>query len=110
MPFSSAWILEFSQLENHTEKEKQFIVGCIEGGMWGYIREGVEPRDSAFWQQSADNFSERYSAACREYYAPNSDKRTKKYRLLKADMSLFNCYTTICVLYRHRELKREAAN
>lgn len=109
MAFKSAWILEFSELENHTEKEKQMIVGCIEGGMWQVSGEGEPKKDSAYWEKSANEYGERYSAACRQYYAGKNDKRTSKYRLLKADMSLFNCYTTICYLYHRRELKREAA-
>jgi hypothetical protein len=109
MPFTSAWILEFSQLENHTEEEKKMIVGCIEGGMWQVTREDQEVKDSAYWQKSANEYGERFSAVCRQYYAGKNDKRTSKYRLLKKDMSLFNCYTTICELYRLRELKREAA-
>lgn len=108
MPFSSAWITEFSQLENHTEEERKRIVGCIEGGMWQVSREGEPVKDSAYWQQSANEYGERYSAACRQYYGGKNDKRTKKYRLLKADISLFNCFTTICELYRLREVKREA--
>jgi hypothetical protein len=85
------------------------IVGYIEGGMWQVTRDGEPAKDSAYWQQCANEYGQKYSDACRQYYAGKNDKRTSKYRLLKADMSLFNCFTTVCELYRLRELKREAA-
>ena len=103
----ATWITEFNTLEHHTEKDRQFIVRCIEGRMWSVTREGEPPKDSAYWLNCHKEYMVKYQQTCRAYYAPNTDKRTKQFRQLKADMTLYGCFITICELYYRRELKRE---
>jgi hypothetical protein len=100
--FKAAWVVDFNTLDQHNESDRLFIVGCMERGMWD-----DEPRDSAYWLESYKGYMRKYQRVCRDYYAPNTDKRTKRLRMLKADMVLFNNFASICELYYRRELKRE---
>ena len=103
----ATWITEFNTLDQHNEKDRLFIVGCMERGMWSVTRAGDPPKDSNYWLNCYKEYMLKYQRACRDYYAPNTDKRTKRYRLLKADMTLYNNFASICELYYRRELKRE---
>jgi hypothetical protein len=105
-PFDATWALEFKILDQHNEADRLFIVRCLEGGMWSVTHPGEPVKNSDYWLDNYKGYMRKYQRACAGYYTPG-DKRTKSYRLLKADMSLFNNFATVCELYYRRELKRE---